>query len=537
MAVASAGSSSTDRGQRPKVPEPQCYEGARDAKELENFLFDMEQYFRAVHTRDAKLWWRSKFVDDECSIKTWTDLKRELKNQFFSENVDYMARKRLRELVQTGTVREFVRNFSTLMLDIRDMSEKDKLFHFIEGLKPWARTELQRQRVQDVTTAMAAAERLHDFNDGSLKWKNPPPTGSSSNLGTLPDIGKPFEVQTDASDFAIGGVLLQQHHPVAFESRKLSEAERKYTAQEKKLLAVIHCLRTWRHYLLGAHFVVKTDNTAVSHFLTQPRLTAKQARRPELAALRRMAPMVASRATTDIHKLIGDHLGKDPLACAILKLVEEGKSKHFWKENGVLWTKGPRVFVPRAGGLRQMLMRECHDTPWAGHPGWQRTLALLKQGYYWPQMRQDVGNLGAILVVIDRFSKYATFIPALKYCTAEDTARLLFKHVVKYWGLPQNIVSDRNPKFTGAVQWIVRGILEAFCPRQPKELALIIGRCSTLFLRKRDRRLVRKYEGPVRVLSKVGNASYKIDPPKWMKFITYVYTINSKSSMRRTITL
>ena len=71
---------------------------------------------------------------------------------------------------------------------------------------------------------------------------------------------------------------------MAFESRKLSEAERRYTAQEKELLAVIHCLRTWRHYLLGSKFVVKTDNTVVSHFLTQPKLTPKQARWQEFLA-------------------------------------------------------------------------------------------------------------------------------------------------------------------------------------------------------------------------------------------------------------
>ena len=46
-----------------------------------------------------------------------------------------------------------------------------------------------------------------------------------------------------------------------------------------------------------------------------------------------------------------------------------------------------------------------------------------------------VGDLGSILVVIDRFSKYVTFIPVQKYCTAEDTARLIFKNVVKYWGV------------------------------------------------------------------------------------------------------
>ncbi|KAJ7957087.1 Retrotransposon protein, putative, Ty3-gypsy subclass, partial [Quillaja saponaria] len=59
----------------------------------------------------------------------------------------------------------------------------------------------------------------------------------------LPDISKPFEVQTDAFDYALGGVLLQENHPIAYESHKLSQAEMRYTAQEKEMLAVIHCLR------------------------------------------------------------------------------------------------------------------------------------------------------------------------------------------------------------------------------------------------------------------------------------------------------
>lgn len=72
--------------------------------------------------------------------------------------------------------------------------------------------------------------------------------------------------------------------PVAYESRKLSSAEKRYTAHEKELLAVVHCLRVWRHYLLGSSFVVKTDNTAVSHFMTQPKLSSRQARWQELLA-------------------------------------------------------------------------------------------------------------------------------------------------------------------------------------------------------------------------------------------------------------
>ena len=62
---------------------------------------------------------------------------------------------------------------------------------------------------------------------------------------------------------------------MAYESRKLSPTERRYTAQEKELLAVIHCLRVWRHYLLGSKFMVKMDNMMVCHFLTQPKLTSK----------------------------------------------------------------------------------------------------------------------------------------------------------------------------------------------------------------------------------------------------------------------
>ncbi|KAK4381136.1 hypothetical protein Sango_2997100 [Sesamum angolense] len=62
-----------------------------------------------------------------------------------------------------GIVRDYVKEFSSLMLDIRDMSEEDKLFNFLSGLQTWAQTKLRRQGVKDLPSAIAAVDRLVDF--------------------------------------------------------------------------------------------------------------------------------------------------------------------------------------------------------------------------------------------------------------------------------------------------------------------------------------------------------------------------------------
>lgn len=73
-----------------------------------------------------------------------------------------MARESLKKLKQTGSIRDYVKEFSSLILDIRNMSEEDKLFNFMSGLQGWAQTELRRQGVQDLPTAMVAADCLID---------------------------------------------------------------------------------------------------------------------------------------------------------------------------------------------------------------------------------------------------------------------------------------------------------------------------------------------------------------------------------------
>ena len=71
---------------------------------------------------------------------------------------------------------------------------------------------------------------------------------------------------------------------MAYESRKMNPAEQNYPTHERELLAVIHALRTWRHYLLGRKFTIVTDHHSLKFLQTQPQLSRRQARWLELLA-------------------------------------------------------------------------------------------------------------------------------------------------------------------------------------------------------------------------------------------------------------
>ncbi len=58
------------------------------------------------------------------------------------------------------------------------------------------------------------------------------------------------------------------------------------------------------------------------------------------------------------------------------------------------------------------------------------------------------GFVAIMVVVVDRFSKMAHFIPTKETATAQKTGRLFFTQMFKHHGLPKDIMSDRNPKFT-----------------------------------------------------------------------------------------
>lgn len=94
---------------------------------------------------------------------------------------------------------------------------------------------------------------------------------SGSDILQYPDFSKPFILTTDASNFAIGGVLSQgpigSDKPIAFASRTLNKSEEKYSTIEKELLAVVWACKYFRPYLYGRKFILYTDHKPLTYGL------------------------------------------------------------------------------------------------------------------------------------------------------------------------------------------------------------------------------------------------------------------------------
>jgi hypothetical protein len=97
-----------------------------------------------------------------------------------------------------------------------------------------------------------------------------------------PDIDKPFAMYCDASGTGIRGVLMQDGRATAYASRQLQRHEEHYPTHDLELLAVVHALKVWRHYLLGNMVHIYTDHKSLKNLFTQSDLNMRHQRWLEL---------------------------------------------------------------------------------------------------------------------------------------------------------------------------------------------------------------------------------------------------------------
>ena len=417
--------------------------------------------------------------------------------------------------------RRFIKGFSSIVQPLVALTRKDRPF-------TWTSAE-QTAFVSLKSAFMTAPVLLH-----------PNPT-------------KPFIVETDASDFAIGAILSQPdedgvEHPVAYYSRKFAAPEINYPIYDKELAAIISAFEEWRPYLIGAQHRIQviTDHKNLLYFASTRTLNRRQARwsifladydfeltfRPgnqhgKADALSRrselelrpgdtaydeqsqclLTPAQVQISTTYMlqdETLLGEittATTADRFAQEIKACLEDPMSHRsprddldkFSIHDGLL-LRDTLVYVPD-GPCRVRVISECHDSPLAGHFGVAKTFELISRTYWWPQQWKLVKDFiktceicsrskkahhrpygllqplpvpnrpwssismdfitdlppseghDAILVIVDRFTKMAHFIPCSKSISGPETANLILANVVRLHGIPDDIISDRGAPF------------------------------------------------------------------------------------------
>ena len=89
------------------------------------------------------------------------------------------------------------------------------------------------------------------------------------------DPFKDFVVCTDACKEGLGGVLIKENFVVDYQSRKLKEHENNYYMHDLEIVAIIHALMMWWHYLMGTKFLLMSDNISLKYLFDQQNLNAR----------------------------------------------------------------------------------------------------------------------------------------------------------------------------------------------------------------------------------------------------------------------
>jgi len=278
---------------------------------------------------------------------------------------------------------------------------------------------------------------------------------TSAPILAFPDFGRPFYIQTDASQVALSGVLLQEHNgifrPVAFASRKLTDTETRYSATEREMLGINYAYEQFFNTVYGRKIIFYTDHKPLvtSEKLKNPmgrlanmffKLTGVDYTIRHIKGEENHLPDFLSRVKYDETKEIKVNLtglqssinwkeeqAKDLNISKVLQLLNSNNwnNDKIWKDlidgsrwlldkaelyadNGILvWGKG-KIVVPNH--LIKEILIQHHDTPFSGHRAAETTLASIKSRYHWNYMSRDIRNYCQTCELCQKFN-YATLHP------------------------------------------------------------------------------------------------------------------------------
>jgi hypothetical protein len=265
-----------------------------------------------------------------------------------------------------------------------------------------------------------------------------------------PDIEKSFNVYCDASGTAIGCVLMQEGRVIAYASRQLKRHEEHYPTRDLKVVAVVHALKIWRHYLLGNTCHIYTDHKSHKYIFTQDELNMRQRRWLELIkdydlevhyhprkanvvadALSRkehLCYLAASSFETTICQEIEwlnlsmfqpSLLANLQLESTLINQIIEAQRTDveithikermamdpttcFHLDNkGILLFKN-RLVVPKVPTLKQQILDESHTSRYSIHPGSNKMYQDLKSRLWWTKMKIEIARYVARCDVCQR---------------------------------------------------------------------------------------------------------------------------------------
>ena len=229
---------------------------------------------------------------------------------------------------------------------------------------------------------------------------------------TTPVDSDVFEIETDASDYAIGGVLMVRREegplPVYFISKKLSSTEVKWATREKEAFAIVYCLKKFDRFIRPRHFTVTTDHQSLQWLFEA-----------KLGKLSRWAILLSEYNFTikwrkGTGNVVADYLSRyidaaDPVEDRMVYKIEVDSEaiislEEILKAQQGEETPSGRGYIVRGktvhyrGGLwvpmrlRKKVVAACHLLPPIYHPGIKRTKNLILRVFNWPGLHDDVTN-------------------------------------------------------------------------------------------------------------------------------------------------